>query len=460
MPDDEWKDFKRKKKIKAWVAKAVGSVGRLPILDAIVGTKFARNFEGVTASRQTLPYLNPKEFKDDDEPQIIEALIQTFVDDTTEDDDIPEGIAQSGGSKLNSNFQDPHWGHTTGHLYGELEIDNIDHLHEHLQVGLFKRKGRYDVYCRPNFLYDPSLPIAINRLSLKLKMPIPVPNVYSPDKVAHELDLLLSEGLPAGDNFEPDGQGFFFRDARQLLMANEMKDGLFSLAKVLFDKTDARVAREWKTKIFDQNTNMLYRGYQTHLTWDKRWYYSAGPYRLGPGAMKFALEPSDPQLGDDIEIFAKPDMEAQPSEADYHPSTAHAETFNRLDEDTSIKFTLKVQVASEAAIPEPKDGDPPKSVMAAEYTDISWDTKHAPFVPVGTLTLRPHRVDMTDPENRWYAMGFNAWNTFDEMAPLGQLFRARREVHKAHREARLKHSFADPDTSPTLGKCPFTPRSK
>lgn len=454
MPEGQPESHKRKSRIKGWVAKAVGAIGKIPVIDAVVGTKYARDFSSVVAAPQTKPYLIPQEMKDPDEGKIINALVKTFVDDTREDDDMPKRIGLKDGA-LNDGFQDPHWGHTTGHLVGELEIteEGIGKLHEDLRVGLYKSAGTYPVYARPNFLYDPNLPIAINRLSLKLKMTEPVPNVYS--ETAHELDLLLSEGLPAGsDKFEPDGQGFFFRDARQLLMANEMKDGLISLAKVLFDKTDATLAKHWKTYIFERNTNMLYRGYQVHRTWGKKWYFSAGPYALGPGVMKFALEPEDTTKGKKINIYANPDAEAQPSEADYHPAKEHAKAFDGLDGE--IRFKLRVQVATEASIPEPEDGDPPKCVMAAEYTDIAWNTKHAPFVEVGTLTLRPHEVDRSDPENRWYAMGFNAWNTFKEMKPLGQLFRAREEVHKAHRAARLEHSFDDPDTSPKLGRCPFS----
>jgi hypothetical protein len=114
-----------------------------------------------------------------------------------------------------------------------------------------------------------------------------------------------------------------------------------------------------------------------------------------------------------------------------------------------------LQIATVDAIPAPQEGDPPKCVMAAEYTDLAWNTDHAKFVRVGTLTLKPHDVDPTDHNNLWHTMKFSAYNTFEEMRPIGQLFRARKLVHRDHRRARLKNSFGEnPSTNP-VGKCPF-----
>ena len=97
------------------------------------------------------------------------------------------------------------------------------------------------------------------------------------------------------------------------------------------------------------------------------------------------------------------------------------------------------------------EGDPPKDVMAVEYTDLVWDNEKAPFTKVGTLEMEVISTDHSEAEKHWYAVPFNAWNTLHCMRPMGQLFRARREVHRYYREQRMKRSF-ETDAKP---KCPF-----
>lgn len=439
--EKRWARHERKQKREKAVGKLIKNAGDFFGVDRFFETNFSRDFSKAKALEQSKEYLRPQEFKDPDEHDLFEKLKATFESDTKDELEECEAYTNADKEKLRSDFIDPHWGHTTGQVQGRLEINRIENLHEDLRVGLFKKVGSYDVFGRPNYLYDPKLPIAINRLSLKVKLPEAVNNEYTTED-AKELDLLLSEGLPVGIPGQPDGQGFFFRDARQLLMANEMKNGLLSVAEVLLDGKDAEVCRYWKEVIFKKNTDMLYQKPQTQRAWFQKWFYSAGPYALGDGVMKFALEPELSELGKPISIFD-------------HPATDHAEAFKNFSADnTEIRFTLKVQVATEVAIKR-EDGDPPKCVMAAEYTDIAWDTDVAPFVPIGTLILSPHQSDATDPKNRFFAVPFNAWNTYHEMRPLGQLFRARREVHKHHRTVRLQHSFGEYG-GPPQGKCPFS----
>ena len=406
-------------------------------LDDFFATDFVRDFSGVEALAQDRPFLRVQEYHDPDEQAVIDALVATFVADTTRD--LPAGCAVTHFGGTNPDFIDPHWGHSTGYLRGTLTIGDVGEevgvgqLPEALRVGLFAAPGRYETFGRSNFLYDPKVPIAINRMSLKLQTPFPVPNEYAESGEANEIDLLMSEGVPAGDPQQPDGQGFFFRDARQLLMVNEMKDGLLSAAEVLLDAKDAEVFRLWKERVFAQATDMLYSRPQTQTCWHGKWYFSAGPYRLGPGAMKFALAPLADERRGHVSIFDD-------------PVAAHAADFERMGE---VGFRLMVQVATPQAVLS-GPGDPPACVMAAEYTDLAWNTDQAPFVPVGTLTLAPSR----EPPADIHAVGFNAWNTPEAMRPLGQLFRARRYVHAAHRRARLAHSFKG-HASGAESACPF-----
>jgi hypothetical protein len=90
--------------------------------------------------------------------------------------------------------------------------------------------------------------------------------------------------------------------------------------------------------------------------------------------------------------------------------------------------------------------------MAAEYCDLHWDEAVAPYIPVGTLTLFADPVINSDATAG--AIQFNAWNTLPEMRPLGQLFRMRRDVHRAHSDVRVSHLYGGTPGAMT-GKCPF-----
>jgi hypothetical protein len=160
--------------------------------------------------------------------------------------------------------------------------------------------------------------------------------------------------------------------------------------------------------------------------------------------MKFALEPVAPTPGDEIHPLK-------------HPYARHFEAAEDIrEEQREVKFNLLVQVATTDAIRAPEAGDPPKDVMAAEYTDLAWNTDVAPFQKVGTLSLKAHDVAPSDSTTHWYALPFAAWNTYPENRPLGQLFRARKRVHDHHRTVRLSHSFGTKAPYPFPGKCPFS----
>ncbi len=440
--DTSWDAFERKDKRRTALAQKLMALGEIPWVDWFFETRFSRDFSNVTPLAQTKPYLIPQEVRDADEDDIIAKLQTSFANDTTEELAPRAAIAADGG--LNYRFIDPHWGHTTGNMHGTLTVNDADLgvLPDDLRAGLYATGGTYEVFARPNFLDDgKALPIAINRMSLKLKMPQTYTNAE--EEESETLDLLLSEGLPPTDVTQPDGQGFFFRDARQLLMANEAKNGGFAAARVLLDSQDADTLTYWKEDIFKKATDMLYRGAQPHLTWDQKYYFSVGPYALGPGVMKFALEP----------VTQTPGAHIHPLK---HPYARHFEAFGDIKQaGTEVQFNLLVQVATPDAIRAPEPGDPSKDVMAAEYTDLAWNTDVAPFQKVGTLRLWAHDVTPQDASTHWYAMPFGAWNTYPENRPLGQLFRARRQVHKHHRTQRLNHSFGATAPFPTPGKCPF-----
>lgn len=373
-------------------------------------------------------YIRPKEFVDPDEDEIVARVVEVFAHDTRR---LPAGAGRDDPA-----FHEPHWGHTTGLLRGTLEIDAVDTLPERFRVGLFAADASYPAVCRPNFIVDPKLRLRVARFALKLTYPEPVPNVDAPDGEARELDLLLVEGSP-----EVNGPGhvFFARDARTLAMLGAVSPlSRETLPTVLAPRhwpLFARFARELR-----RATAYTRRPPATTTGWAGKAYFSLGPFALGDGAMKFCLRPRQ----------AHPIAPVDAGGAD--PALRHRAAMTAwvaAGEDAA--FDLCVQLATSDCIPEPRRGDPPKEVMAAEYCDLQWDESASPYVRVGTLTL-PARADADlSTDFPWSPLRFNAWNTLPSMVPLGQAFRARREAHRAHADLRLRHVHeADPEALPSV----------
>ncbi len=439
-----------KKKLKTGFALALLKAGKTFRLNRWSGTSFARDFSAVNANANHDNYLHHQEVCDADEPTLFDALKQGFAKDSL------TGVP-SGGAKNNPDYQDPHWGNTSGFLQGSLSIDELTQLPPELRIGLFEHLRDYELICRPNYLYDSEMPVMISRMSLKLKYPESVPNVYATSGIANELDLLLSEGLVKSLHDDQDGQGFFFRDARQMLMAITMRHDSKAKLDILLDHKTGELFKHWR-KLLSKNTDNLYGAAQQQRGWAGKHYFSAGPYALGPAIMKFALRPLQQQQVSGLKpTTANPAAYHRQSVIDYFADGQKAE------------FEFCVQIATADSIQSPQDGDPPKQVMATEYNDLTWDEDNAPFWRVGKVTLNgPVNQDKQPGDNwyqakddRWYsaeqhqyAVRFNAWNTFEQTRPLGQLFRARKSVHGFHRETRMSHCFGDTPQPGT--RCPFS----
>ncbi|MEM9248430.1 MAG: hypothetical protein AAGB05_06990 [Pseudomonadota bacterium] len=350
------------------------------------------------------------------------------------------------GDGRKPDHEDKHWGYTKGIVEGELKIDALDALPEECRRGLFTSPGIYDVVARPNFLRDEDK-IRVSRLSLKIRTDFDVPNVYAFSGTAQELDLLLSEGLRQADSErgDQDGQGFFFRDARQLRYMHQLDtQGLKALWSLL-KKSNGDVL-ETQQDIMTRALDCLYTPTQSSKNWAEKDYYSAGPYRLGGVLMKFGLRTRQHTAG----------KRAPKSSSLSHDQRVWFDEWK--NDGAPAIFDLCIQIARYGAIPEPSRArrDPCKAIMASEYTDLVWNEKISSFARVGTLTLhaKPTPTD-TAPwylkaRERWYpneqpqveALRFNAWNTLPDMQPVGQLFRARKQVHTHHRETRLRHTFS------------------
>lgn len=440
-------EYEKEQKSKEIVKKVGVMLGRLFDWFRTPEVHYERDFSGAAAPAPVNGYLRHAEHpaKDDEEGRAAEAILAEELADHFADD---TRALQLGCAVENEDFEDPHWGHTTGVFEGKLEVSPQDGLPEMFRVGLFAKAETYHVICRPNYLYDDGPPIAISRLSIKVSTEDKLPKADTSDEEAKEVDLLLSEGVPFGlvENGTPvtDGQGFFFRDALQMLLAHRAKpipdSKLRTALKVIWllrNTATARALKEW-ADLLSTATDRLYDGPQARRGWAGKWYYSAGPYALGDGIMKYVLRPSqEHEIGEVDERLENP--------AGNHKANV---SVGGLD-GAPVQFDLLIQLATVGCI---KDGpeDLPEAVRATEFCDLAWDNDTAPLIKVGTLTLSPAAPERT--EQIW-KLGFNASNTHSKMKPLGQLFRVRRRVHAHHREVRMKHSFNHRPNG-----CPHMPR--
>jgi hypothetical protein len=441
--------------VRAWlvdnVPKLFLALGRVFALVWPMTSRHARDFSHAPAIPDGDPddFVPVAEVRDPDEDIVFRDLMLAFAADC---------LAHDRNAGRKPEHEDQHWGNTTGNLEGRLEITDVGTLPKACRVGLFQAPETYPVVARPNFLREDTR-IQVSRLSLKIRTEFDVPNVYTLEGKARELDLLLSEGLrqadtPTGDQ---DGQGFFFRDARQLRYMHWFNThGALGLPTLL-NKASGEVF-VGQQAIMAAAVDRLYTPEQSRKNWAEKDYYSAGPYRLGRYLVKFGLRTRQ-ESGAAQRV---PSGQGLPHDQRAWFSDWQADGADAV-------FDLCVQIARFGAIPAPDKarGDPCKAVMASEYTDLVWNEGVSEFMKVGTLTLGPTAAPTTERpwyfsgRDRWYAedrlgmyaLRFNAWNTLPEMAPVGQLFRARKQVHAFHRETRLRHSFSAPTNSKAF--CPM-----
>lgn len=438
-----------KERLIEWIVRVFIAAGRLLGHVRAPNSRHERDFSDAKkvpdgTSAELVPV---EEFSDPDEGELFHDIMTAFSEDC---------LAYAKGDGNVPGHEDKHWGYTKGLVEGSLEISDVQGLPEECRVGLFRKEGTYEVIGRPNFLRDEEK-IMVSRLSLKLRTDFDVPNVYAMGHKAPELDLLFSEGIRQADTGtrDQDGQGFFFRDARQLRYLIGFEKSPIKSLFTLLKKSNGDVFL-CQRAIMSSALDQLYTVQQSRKNWAEKDYYSAGPYRLGDVLVKYALRTRQ-------ESHAS--MRAPKSTT---PAKDQGVWFNEWkDTGEPAIFDLCIQIARFGAIPTPANvrGNPCKAVMATEFTDLVWDEDVSEFQKVGSLTLQPASSQATPwyfaGRDRWYprhlqqfpALRFNAWNTLRDMEPVGQLFRARKQVHAHHRETRLRHTF-DAQSDPRAF-CPF-----
>jgi len=373
-------------------------------------------------------YLKPREVVDPDEEQIVEMMMKAQHREY--------GLLPTGAGKKDPTFWEAHHGHTSALLQGTLAIDNSAALPADLRVGLFARDGEYPAMCRPHVIEVPDV-VMTYRFSMKLQWPEMLPNMYAKSGKANELDLLLAKGDPAN----PSEHSFFFSNARQLALGAALNPA-------------SSITTKMSTMLNPMNWGAIkgvigiINGIKSGGAGDAdsgllgSHYYGLGPYKCGPGVVKYALKPLQTQS-----------IEA-PSGRDEYAAANKKSVGEYLASGKEIAFEFMVQVGTVACIPEPKGGDPAKDVIAAEFCDAVWDETASPWIRVGTVRIPAGARDLTADYEGHTPLQLNAWNTHEENQPLGQCFRVRKHVHRQTSNARSERFFGR-EPGQYTGKCPF-----
>ena len=411
-----------------WIV--LGLLAAYVVYGLVVRSNYSRVFP---ADLQDTPiqngYLHPQEVIDADEVELASRISTAFENDSLR---LPKFAGRD-----DPGFHERHWGHTAGLLQGRLEIDTVNNLPEQFRLGLFAKNASYPVVARIGTAKDADLGFVVTRIAVKLSYPEAVPNMYTQSGEAKELDLLLAAGEPTTNGA---GHAFFARDARQLDMATTLKPPSLKTLQTLSNWRNI-AALAGITNAVKKAMKPMREAPSTTSGWAGTSYFSLGPFALGDTAMKFSLTPRQTHPVPETDLL-KADVAAT--------DAANMQAWLAAGEDA--EFDLGIQLATPECIPEPGPGDPPKSVMAAEYCDLHWDEDKSPYIRVGRLTLRAEEA--INLPSLWGSIQFNAWNTLPTMQPLGQLFRMRKHVHTAHSNVRVSHLHGG-EPGELSGKCPF-----
>ena len=310
-----------------------------------------------------------------------------------------------------------------------LEIDSrIGGLHPSVKDGLFEKPATYEGIVRINVTEHGGA-----RCSLRINVPdtmklLPEAEARCfSEQGFHQMDLLLAEGL--SQFVTPSPSSF-------LQLFDVICGGFSSLPRLLrgpfsFIRTIWGVVRAMRD--LDNSTGVLGKAYYTGL-----------PFKMGLGAAKFGLEP----------------MQREDLSADQLPGGRPNKSMTGIEHEVAAKYALSMIDSLNATAASAQEVQWEFVIQLARHheshslveADSAWSQSASPYMPVGTLTLLPEPARVGGILGEAEPIYFSPWNTIAAHRPLGAMNRARLEVYRRHREARL--------AQPAGGKqadrvCPF-----
>jgi hypothetical protein len=132
-------------------------------------------------------------------------------------------------------------------------------------------------------------------------------------------------------------------------------------------------------------------------------YWSQTPYRLGPGAVKYMVRPSESEAGLQIALGSSPDC--------LREALVEQLTYRK----TGARFDCCV-------IPQMDTG-----TMPIEDPTVEWVSEP---VCLGSISIYPQKFDLPEQMQYFESLSWNPWNALPEHAPLGGINRARKSIYE------------------------------
>lgn len=151
-------------------------------------------------------------------------------------------------------------------------------------------------------------------------------------------------------------------------------------------------------------------------------YYAGLPFKIGAGAAKFGLQACQSDVLSETVVAGLPKPGESMTGKESEVTDMYRANFNvQKTKVTGPKWDFVVQVAKH---------HPSHKI---EIGDSRWNEDVSPYVAVGSLQILTEEKPILDPN-----LKFNPWNQLRAHEPLGPLNLARRDIYRAHQEARLQ----------------------
>ena len=315
------------------------------------------------------------------------------------------------------------WGISLNIFNAVLIIDDRinSNLHPDLRKGLFEKPGRYNAIARANITSNGGA-----RFSLRISVPESMETLYESTSPSiggfKQIDILLAE------NFK---YFFFAPDVETINYALDLRKTK-SILKLLSNPLKAYKilsSRSYAIEYLDNTQGLFGKSY-----------YGGLPFKLGPSAMKWGIEPLQSHTLEGNEIpggLPGFDMTGTEEEAAMVYKKSLKSFFKK---NNSAFFDFVIQVANH----------PSHNI---NIPNEPWNEKLSPYLPVGKLIF-PSPEDLPDEsivDEYKNDLQFNPWNQLKAHRPLGNMNRARYEIYKEHSKTRSKHM----EMKPKLVRCPI-----
>jgi len=285
----------------------------------------------------------------------------------------------------------------TDHIgIADAQFRILPNISEDLQIGIFQPSATYQATVRFSSASGAFQPDA------------------TPDLRGIALRVVTDQGN-FHDFLMTDAPASHARDARQFMVAADAMASSWKIISLLKLLAGLGLAETWRmTQALLKESRKI-----DSLATDQFW--SRAPYRFGPFAAKFTLQPSG----------SVPQGSATSGE-----SYLKEDFIERLLRGP-ITFDFKVQRYADEVRTPIEDGT------------VEWKESDAPFEAIAQLVIPQQDLRTASAKETEILvdnLDFNPWNTTDEFRPLGNLNRARRTVYQA--SANYRSGRTDEPASP------------